>query len=173
MRALVSIQRWLGGVGLISRLLDPGDQFIQSIDEEGGMGFARRFEIRFDTEVELYVLRLEPGTAAFCKFIWFGNLRETQQADIERTRLFYFTGRHGDLHVINGEDGHFYLRLDWISCFEPGGKAAQDGSNLCITVIKENERRTGACVLILSGAVGDDPLVLLEVQACQVGLDLA
>ncbi len=136
------------------------------------MGFARRLEIRFDTDVELHVLRLEPGTAAFCKFRWFGNLRETQQADIKRARLFFFTGRHGDLHVINGEDGHFYLRLGGMSRFEPGGKAAQDGSDICIPVIKEKERRTGACVLVLSGAVGDDPLVRLEVQACRVGLDL-
>ena len=65
-----------------------------------------------------------------------------------------------------------YLRLHRITRIRPGLKTAEDGRDICITILQKDERRTGACMFILSGTVGDDPLVFIQIQTRWVGLDL-
>ena len=72
-----------------------------------------------------------------------------------------------------GQDGIPPLRLYGIPCLYPGLKTAQDWSYFFITVVQQDERRTGACMLILSGTVGNDPLFLVEFQTRWVGLNHA
>jgi len=62
---------------------------------------------------------------------------------------------------MNRED---HLLFEWIACVDPGFKAAKDGIDAGVTVVQEDERRTGACVFVWSGAVGDDPLFFIQFQ---------
>jgi len=41
------------------------------------------------------------------------------------------------------------------------------------SVLQKDERRTGAGVFVLSGAVGDDPLRLVEIQTVRIFIDRA
>ena len=43
--------------------------------------------------------------------------------------------------------------------------------DVCVAVVQEEERRTGARVFVLSGAVGDDPLILFERDASEAVLE--
>jgi len=52
------------------------------------------------------------------------------------------------------------LWLHRVACLGPCLEPAEDRSDFFIAVVKKDERRTGARVLIQSGAVGDDPLIL-------------
>jgi hypothetical protein len=63
-----------------------------------------------------------------------------------------------------------YLRFDRIAGFFPGGKAAQDGCHVLEAVVEQEARRTGAGMLVQSGAVGDDPLV--RIQLPQAGFEV-
>jgi len=65
-----------------------------------------------------------------------------------------------------------YSRLHRLSGIDPGFEPAQDGSDFLITVLQKDKGRTGACVLLQSGAVGDDPPILVQVQAGWVGFDV-
>ena len=65
----------------------------------------------------------------------------------------------------------FRLWLYRITCINPSLKAAQDGSDMLITIMQQDERRTGTCVFLVSGAIGDDPLILIEFQSLGVALD--
>ncbi len=51
-------------------------------------------------------MRLEPGAAAFRKLGGLWNFSKSQEVDIKCTRLIFLTGRHGNLDVIDGKDGH-------------------------------------------------------------------
>jgi hypothetical protein len=64
------------------------------------------------------------------------------------------------------------LRLDRISGFDPGLVSTEHGSHICVTVVDQYERRTGACVFILSGTVSDNPLVFFESQTVGICFDL-
>lgn len=66
----------------------------------------------------------------------------------------------------------YSLRLNRIACIDPRLQAAEDGCDFCITVLQKDKRRTGAGVFILSGAIGDDPLVFREIQPGWVDLKL-
>src|SRR5215216_4494702 len=65
------------------------------------------------------------------------------------------------------------LKLYGIPCLYPGLKTAQDRSYFFITVVQQDERRTGACMLVLSGTVRNDPLFLVELQTRWVRLNRA
>ena len=65
------------------------------------------------------------------------------------------------------------LRLYRIPCIEPGGEPAEQGIYFFVAVIQEQERRTGTRVFVLSGAVGDNPLVFFERETFDVGLEIA
>lgn len=56
----------------------------------------------------------------------------------------------------------FLLWFDRITGFNPGFKAAQDWVGPVNAVLQHNQRRTGACVLSWSGAVGDIPCVWVQ-----------
>jgi hypothetical protein len=58
---------------------------------------------------------------------------------------------------------YFVLWLDGISRAEPCFESTKDGIDTGVTVMQKDERRTGACVFVQSGTVGDDPLVFIEV----------
>lgn len=51
---------------------------------------------------------------------------------------------------------------------DPCLKAAQDGSHALIAILQQDKRRTGACVFLESGTVGDDPLIFIEIQICGI-----
>ena len=57
------------------------------------------------------------------------------------------------------------LRLHRASRFRPSLVSAEDRRDVFVPVMQQEERRTGARVFFLSGAVGDDPLVLVD--ACK------
>lgn len=52
--------------------------------------------------------------------------------------------------------------LHRVTRIDPGGKSAEQGIRFFVTVLKQEERRTGARVFIRSGAVGDDPPTLFK-----------
>ena len=60
-----------------------------------------------------------------------------------------------------------------VTRIHPRGESAEQGLYFFVTVIQEQERRTGARVFVLSGAVGDDPLTLFERETFDVGLEIA
>ena len=68
---------------------------------------------------------------------------------------------------------HSLLWLDWVACICPGGKSAEEGIYFFVAVIQEEERRTGARVFILSGAVGDDPLAFLECEFINIDFEIS
>ena len=65
------------------------------------------------------------------------------------------------------------LRLYRESCIDPGGEPAEQGIHTRITILQKEERRTGAQVFVLSGTVGDDPLVFKERHFRKVPFDRA
>jgi hypothetical protein len=56
----------------------------------------------------------------------------------------------------------FRLRLHREARIDPRLQPAEDGSDFDEAILQQNERRTGAGVLVQSGAVGNDPLVFIE-----------
>jgi len=44
---------------------------------------------------------------------------------------------------------------------------------MCIAIMQKDKRRTGARMLIESGAIGDDPLILIKIQSIRVCLDFS
>ena len=68
---------------------------------------------------------------------------------------------------------HSLLWLDWVACICPGGKSAEEGIYFFVAVIQEEERRTGARVFVLSGAVGDDPLVFFEREFIDIRFEIS
>lgn len=74
--------------------------------------------------------------------------------------------------MVNGKDLHC-LGLNRISGIDPGLQAAQDGADPRIAIMQKDERRTGAGVLIKSGAVGNDPSAFIERQISRIRLDRA
>jgi hypothetical protein len=62
------------------------------------------------------------------------------------------------------------LRLNRITGIFPGSEAAQDRGDVFETIVEQDPRRTGAGMLVKSGAVGDDPLV--GIQFGQAGWDI-
>ena len=101
MDTLVSIQCGLRCVGFISYTLDVCDQAIEIIYDERRMCLARGSEFRFNTEMEPDISGLEPCSAAFCQIGRFWNFCKAQQTNIKGARLFFFTGWHGDLDVVD------------------------------------------------------------------------
>ena len=102
MGTFVSIQRRLGCVGFIPRVLSLGDQGVQVIHNKGRVCLACGPEISFRANVKLHVFRLEPGAAAFGKFGRFWNFGEAQNFDKEGSRFCFFAYGHGKLNVVNG-----------------------------------------------------------------------
>ena len=64
------------------------------------------------------------------------------------------------------------LWLNRIPCINPRLKPAKNRSDVCKAIVQKEERRTGARVFVLSGAVGDDPLIFIESYDGRVGFDL-
>ena len=67
----------------------------------------------------------------------------------------------------------YALWLYWQSCIDPGGEPAQQCIDARVAIMQKEERRTGALVFVLSGTVGDDPLVFIERHLCKLSLDRA
>ena len=135
MGALKSFKRRLRCVGLITSVLDLRNQGIEVVDNKGGMCLARRAEIRFDAEMELYFPSLEPGAAALCKVRRFGDFGKAQLINIKAARLVFFTSGHSKLDVIDGKYFHgsfrkaeccaqLTLRLYRQPGVDPGGEPA-------------------------------------------------
>jgi hypothetical protein len=65
------------------------------------------------------------------------------------------------------------LRLHRLPGVDPGLEPAEDGSYFLIAILQKDKRRTGARMFLQSGAIGDDPLVLLQVQAGWICFNLS
>ena len=76
------------------------------------------------------------------------------------------------VHRYNGIYLSTASRLHRLPGIDPGLEAAKEGCHFLITVLQKEERRTGARVFIRSGTVGDDPLVLVQLQAGWIGFDV-
>ncbi len=175
MRTLVSIQRWLGCVGFDSGAVGLGNERFEIVHTEGWVRFTGRVEIGFDADVQLHSTGFEPCTATPGELSGLGNLGKTQYTDEEGAGFFLFADWHRELDMVNGENGHVdSLRSGFggVSGVDPGCVAAENGGDVGVSVLEHKERRTGARVFVLSGAVGDDPLVFGEVEVGGVGFDL-
>lgn len=64
------------------------------------------------------------------------------------------------------------LWFDVISRIHPGGESAEKSFHFYISVLKHEERRTGARMFIRSGAVGDNPLIFVERKSADVVLEV-
>jgi hypothetical protein len=69
-------------------------------DTKCGMRFLGRQELFLHAQVKLQLAALKPSTAAARKFGRLRKLEQAKQLDVERSRLFFATGRHGELHVV-------------------------------------------------------------------------
>ena len=67
---------------------------------------------------------------------------------------------------------YYVLRFYLISCIHPGSESAEQGLDGFIAIVHHEERRTGARVFVLSGAVGDDPLAFFEREVANISLDI-
>ena len=66
----------------------------------------------------------------------------------------------------------YFLGLNRIARIDPRLKTAEQGFDLCVSIVQHEERRTGARMFVRSGAVGDDPLIFIEIDAFNVYLKL-
>lgn len=124
MRALEPLQRRLGYIRLESGRLHACNQIIQVVHDESGMGFARRTEIRFNTQMQLGAPGLKPNSAAF---VQPGRLREfckPKQVDEKSPRPVLLAGRHGHLDMVDRANHGLFDRVTGI---HPRFEAAQDG----------------------------------------------
>ena len=64
------------------------------------------------------------------------------------------------------------LRGERVTSIHPGGESAKQGLDSFIAIVHHEERRTGARVFVLSGAVGDDPLAFFEREVANISLDI-
>jgi hypothetical protein len=110
--------------------------------------------------MQLHASRLKPRAAAFCKFgrLWYFD--ETQYVDVKGAGFIFPVLRYGELYMVDGEDFHLWFR--GVASVDPGFKSAEHGLHVGVSVIDQEERRTGARMFVRSGAVGDDPLVFFE-----------
>ena len=69
-----------------------------------GMGLARRPEVRLHSKVQLLGPALEPDAAPPAQRLGLLDLRQTQQAAVERARLILRAGRACQLDVVELED---------------------------------------------------------------------
>jgi hypothetical protein len=130
------------------------------------MSLARSSKIRFHTEMKLYISNLKPGTATFGQLGWFWNFSKAQYIDIKSACLFLAFRRDRNLNVVDREDRHLWHH--WVSGRLPGTQTAEDGFHMGKSVLQKEERRTGARVFILSGAVSDDPLIFFELDVLNI-----
>ena len=65
------------------------------------------------------------------------------------------------------------LRFHRESKVDPGFKTTEDGINTRIAIIQKDVRRTGARMLVGSGAVSDDPLVFFQAESSWVPFDIS
>lgn len=84
------------------------------------MSFLRRAEILLDSKMNLHGSALKPAAAAFRQLRRLGDFRHAQHATKERTRNRLLPGRHGELHVVNGEELRG-LRRDRHACVSFAG----------------------------------------------------
>lgn len=70
------------------------------------MCLARWAKFRFHTQMKLDASGLKPGAAAFCQLGRLWDFSKPQKISVEHTRFPLFTGRHGDLNMVDGENFH-------------------------------------------------------------------
>ena len=65
------------------------------------MRFPGWTKVGFDAEMDLDASTLKPASAALIEFRRFLDFDHAEQSAIELSRLFFFAGRHGQLHVVD------------------------------------------------------------------------
>ena len=81
------------------------DQRVEPGDQQARVGLPRRAEVGVHAQVDLDRAALEPGPAASRERRRLGQLGDPEQARVEGARLRLAAGRHGELHVIDADDG--------------------------------------------------------------------
>jgi hypothetical protein len=69
---------------------------------ERGVSFLGRPKVRFDSEVNLYGVALEPTSTALCQFGRLGDFVHPKQITVKGAGAIFFSHWHGELHVIDG-----------------------------------------------------------------------
>lgn len=68
---------------------------------------------------------------------------------------------------------YLHLRLNRKTRIDPSLQAAKESGDARIAIMQKDERRTGAGMFFHSGAVRNDPLIFIELQAFRIRFDLA
>ena len=89
-----------------SAVAGPSGQDGDIVHLEGDMGLAGRVERLLDPAVDLHPRRLEPAAAARGESGRLGLLSQTQQVGIEGPRRILAAPGDGQLHMIDGLQGH-------------------------------------------------------------------
>jgi len=71
---------------------------------ERGMRFPGRPEILLHAQVNLHLAALEPAAAAFGKLARLRNFAHAENAGVKAACAFLLAWRHGELHVLNGDE---------------------------------------------------------------------
>src|SRR6185369_14325215 len=101
----------VAGQGLVVDDVDPGlaeaqDEAAEVPDEQGGMRLPRRAKVRLHAEVDLHRAALEPGAAALGQLRRLRDLGDTEEPRVERASLVLPSGGHGELDMIDSDNGH-------------------------------------------------------------------
>lgn len=70
------------------------------------MRLAGRLEGLFHAEMQLSIAEGEPDAAAPGEVLGLGDFRQSQKGTIELPRERFGAARHGDLHMVEPDDGH-------------------------------------------------------------------
>ncbi len=103
--AVVALER-LVVAGHVPRGRERRDERVEVVDDERRVGFASGTEVGVDAEVDLHRLGLEPAPAPYGEVRWLRQLRDAEQAVIERDCLGFATRRHRELDVIEPHHRH-------------------------------------------------------------------
>jgi hypothetical protein len=91
------------------RVAGSGDRVakrLHLVDDEGRVRLGRRPEVLLDAEMHLELTAFEPAAAANGEVWRLGHVRDAEDALVERDRLGFTAGGHGELHVVETTDRH-------------------------------------------------------------------
>jgi hypothetical protein len=84
----------------------PGSEHIDILYLKSDVGLLRGAKLRIDSEMQLSIAELKPGSAPCGKGRWLGYLAQAEHLAIEPARLVLETAGHRHLYVIDAQNGH-------------------------------------------------------------------
>ncbi len=100
MRPSITVQGRLAFINFDVLFTAIRQKTVKFIDPQSRVGFARRVEVCFHTQVNKNNPRLKPCAAALCQRRRFGNFIHPQHIAIKRARFGFLPGRHGNLNMV-------------------------------------------------------------------------